>query len=109
MTRVGMSRLYILTGLLTLFAFCGDIIADSVADACCDHCASQTSQSDSTHPKAPCSNCACAFHNSALVASNSSVSVRYAPDVATFVVISDETAPPGLPAAIDHPPQLLYA
>ena len=45
------SRFYMLTGLFALFAFGGDIVADSLADARGDHCVSQSSQSDSDHEK----------------------------------------------------------
>jgi len=100
------SRLCMLTGLLALFAFGGDIIADSLADAHGDHCASQTSQSGSHHEKAPCSHCSCAVHNGFVVASTVAISVTGASGVFLFVVSTDQSAPVGSPAAIDHPPQL---
>jgi len=95
-----------LAGFLALFAFTGDIAADSLADARGNHCASQTSQSDSHHEKAPCAHCSCALHNGFVVASTVAISVTGASGVSLFVVSTDQSAPARLPAAIDHPPQL---
>lgn len=106
MTLARTSRFYVLTGLLALFAFGGDIVVDSLADVCADHCVSQSSQSDSDHEKSPCSHCSCAVHNGSVVALTASVSVFGASTVSFFVANGDQSAPVGLPAAIDHPPQL---
>ena len=89
-----------------LFAFAGDIVADSLADACADHCVSQSSQSDSNHEKSPCSHCSCAVHNGWVVAFSDAVTVSDASGASLFAVSGDESAPGGVPAAIDHPPQL---
>ncbi len=106
MTFARTSRFYVLTGLLALFTFGGDIVADSLADARGDHCVSQSSQSDSDHEKSPCSHCSCAVHNGSVVASIASVNVTGTSRVSFFVANYDQSAPVGLPAAIDHPPQL---
>ena len=58
-----------------LFAFAGDIVADSIADLRGDHCVSQSSQSDSQHEKAPCSHCSCAVHNGTVIASTAAVDI----------------------------------
>jgi hypothetical protein len=86
--------------------FGGDIVADSIADARGDHCVSQSSQSDSHHEKTPCSHCSCAVHNATVIAANNGVHVSADFQVSAFVQTSDQSAPAGLPPAIDHPPQL---
>ena len=106
MIFVRTSRFYVLTGLLALFAFGGDIVADAVADMRGDHCVSESSSSDSQHEKSPCSHCSCAVHNGSAVASTASVNVTGTSRVSFFVTNYDQSAPVGLPAAIDHPPQL---
>ena len=100
------SRLYVLTGLFALFAFGGDIIADSLADLRGDHCVSESSQSDSQHEKAPCSHCSCAVHNGSVIASSDAMQVSGAQDGSRFLPTIEPLAPEGLPPAIDHPPQL---
>jgi hypothetical protein len=105
-TFVRTSRFYLLTGLLALFAFGGDIVADAVADACGDHCLSQNSASDAGHEKTPCSHCSCAVHNGFAVASTTTLNLTGASEGSLFIFADSQSAPPGLPAAIDHPPQL---
>jgi hypothetical protein len=101
------SRLFLqLFAAFVLFAFAGDIVADSLADACADHCVSQSSQSDSNHEKSPCSHCSCAVHNGWAVAFSDAVNVADGSSASLFTVNGDESAPVGVPAAIDHPPQL---
>jgi hypothetical protein len=100
------SRLFALAGLIALCAFTGDIVADSIADLRGDHCVSQTSQSDSHHEKAPCSHCLCAVHNGTVISSTAAVHITGAFQVSIFFRASDQFASTGLPAAIDHPPQL---
>jgi hypothetical protein len=95
-----------LTGFLALFAFGGDIVADSLGDACSEHCMSQTSQSGSQNEKAPCSHCSCAVHNGTVIAADNRVHVGADYQASACVRASDQSAPVGLPAAIDHPPQL---
>ena len=89
-----------------LCAFAGDIAADSIADVCVDHCVSQSSQSDSNHEKAPCSHCSCAVHNGWAVAFFDAINVADASGASLFAVGGGESTPIGVPAAIDHPPQL---
>ena len=100
------SRFCLLTGLLALFAFSGDIIADAVADLRGDHCVSESSSSDPQHEKSPCSHCSCAVHNGSAVASTLAVQVSGASEETVFILRLVQAAPAGLPAAIDHPPQL---
>lgn len=106
MSSVHSSRLFILTGFLALLTFAGDIIADSIADLRGDHCVSQTSDSDSHHENTPCGHCSCAVHNGAVVPFTSAVQVTGASAESALVPISNASAPPSLPASIDHPPQL---
>jgi hypothetical protein len=89
-----------------LFAFAGDIVADSIADLQGDHCICESSQSDSHHEKVPCSHCACAVHNGSAVAFSDAVNVADPSGASLFAVSRDESAPVGVRAAIDHPPQL---
>jgi hypothetical protein len=98
--------LYALTGFLALLVFGGDIVVDAIADARGDHCVSQSSQSDSHHEKTPCSHCSCAVHNATVIAANNGVHVSADFQASAFVLTSDQSALAGLPAAIDHPPQL---
>ena len=89
-----------------LFALAGDIVADSLADLQGDQCVSESSQSDSHQEKTPCSHCSCAVHNGSVVAFSEAVNVADASGGSLFAVSRDESAPVGVPAAIDHPPQL---
>ena len=101
------SRLFLrLFAAFALFAFAGDIVADSLADARGDHCVSESSQSDSHHEKSPCSHCSCAVHNGSAVAFSESVNVADASGGSLFAISREESAPDGVRAAIDHPPQL---
>jgi hypothetical protein len=100
------SRLRLLAGFVVLFAFAGDIVADSIVDSLGEHCAAQTCPSDSHHEKTPCSHCSCAVHNGSVIAGNNGVHVSADVQPSGFVLIRDEPAQVGLSAAIDHPPQL---
>jgi hypothetical protein len=106
MRFAGTSRLLALTSLIGLCVFTGDIIADSIADLRGDHCVSQDSQPDSQHDKAPCAHCSCALHNGTVIASTVAVDISAAFRASVFVSTSEQSAPDGLPTAIDHPPQL---
>ena len=86
--------------------FAGDIIADSIIDALGEHCAAQTCPSESQHEKTPCSHCSCAVHNGSVIALNNGVHVSADVQTSVFILVSDESARVGPPAAIDHPPQL---
>jgi hypothetical protein len=86
--------------------FAGDIITDSIVDALGEHCAAQTCPSDSQHEKTPCSHCSCAVHNGSVIALNNGVHVSADVQPSVFILIRDEPAQVGSPAAIDHPPQL---
>ena len=106
MNLLRISRLRLLAGLLVLFAFGGDIVADSIVDAIGEHCTAQTFPSDSHHEKTPCSHCSCAVHNGSVIAGNNGVQLCADIQPSVFISISDESAQVGPPAAIDHPPQL---
>ena len=86
--------------------FAGDIVADSIADLRGDHCICQGSQPNSQHEKAPCERCSCAVHNGTVITSTLTVDVIGAFPASVFFSGSEQFAPDGLPAAIDHPPQL---
>src|SRR5262245_11300774 len=100
------SRLLVLTSLIGFCAFTGDIIADSIADLRGDHCISQGSQSDSQHEKAPCAHCSCAVHNGSVITSTVAMDISGAFGASVFFSSTEQSAPDGLPVAIDHPPQL---
>ena len=102
----GTSRLFALTGFVALVAFAGDIVADSFADLRGDHCVSQSSQPDSQHDKSPCAHCSCAIHNGTVITSTVAVDISGVFGASVFFATSEQSAPDGLPAAIDHPPQL---
>ena len=102
----GTSRLLAITGLFALCAFAGDIIADSIADLRGDHCVSESSQPDSQHEKSPCAHCSCAVHNGTVITSTVAVDISGAFGASVFFSTNEQSAPDGLPAAIDHPPQL---
>ena len=106
MSLLRTSRLRLLAGLVVLFAFGGDIVADSIVDARGEHCAAETCPADSDHEKAPCSHCSCAVHNGGVIAANNGVHVSADVQPSVFILIRDETVQVGPPAAIDHPPQL---
>jgi hypothetical protein len=106
MSLLRTSRLHLLVAFVALFGFSGDIVADSIIDARGEHCAAQTCPSDSGHEKTPCSHCSCAVHNGTFIAANSGVHVSDGFEAFAFVLTSDQVAPVGLAAAIDHPPQL---
>jgi len=106
MSLLRTSRLRLLAALFVLFAFGGDIIADSMVDACRGNCAAQTCPADSHQEKAPCSHCSCAVHNGSVIAANNGVHVGADVQPSVFILISDESVQVGPPAAIDHPPQL---
>ena len=102
----GTSRLLALTSLIGLCAFAGDIVADSIADLRGDHCVSQSSQPDSQHDKSPCAHCSCSIHNGTVITSTVAVNIIGTFGASVFFSTSQQSAPDGLPAAIDHPPQL---
>ena len=106
MSLLRISRLRLLAGLVALFAFGGDIVADSILDPCGEDCAAQTCPADSHHEKTCCSHCSCAVHNGSVIAANNGVRVGADVQASVFILISDESARVGPPAAIDHPPQL---
>jgi hypothetical protein len=106
MSLLRTSRLGLLAALFVLFAFGGDIVADSIIDALGEHCAAQTCPSDSHHEKTPCSHCSCAIHNGSVIAGNNGVHISADIQPSVFILISDESARVGPPVAIDHPPQL---
>jgi hypothetical protein len=86
--------------------FGGDIVADSIVDARGEPCVGQTCPSDSPHEKTPCSHCSCSVHNGSVIATNNGVHVSADVQPSVFILIRDEPARVGPPAAIDHPPQL---
>jgi len=100
------TRILKLVACFAAICFAGDIVADSIVDARGEHCVVQTCPADSHHEKAPCSHCSCAVHNGSVIAANNGVRVGADVQPSVFILISDETARVGPPAAIDHPPQL---
>jgi hypothetical protein len=106
MSLFRVNRIMQLAAFFAVLCFAGDIVADSIADARGEHCVSQTSDSDSHHEKTPCSHCSCAVHIGAIIVSASAVNVTGGLQASDFLSASDQSAPVGLPKAIDHPPQL---
>ena len=106
MSLLRTSRLRLLAGLVVLFAFGGDIVADSIVDARGEHCAAETCPADSHHENSLCSHCSCAVHNGSVIAANNGVHVSADVQLSVFILIRDELVQVGPPAAIDHPPQL---
>jgi hypothetical protein len=106
MSLLRTSRLHLLAAFVALLAFGGDIVADSIVDSRGEHCAAETCPSDSHNEKAPCSHCSCAVHNGSVIAGNGAVQLSDNLQASAFVLTRDESALVGLPAAIDHPPQL---
>jgi hypothetical protein len=106
MNVVRTSRLLTLAGIVTLLAFAGDIVADSIADLRGDHCISERSPSDSHHEKTPCSHCSCAVHNGTVIASTATVDISDALGVFAFFAATEQSPPSGVSVAIDHPPKL---
>jgi hypothetical protein len=106
MQSLRISSMIRVAAFVALLNFAGDIVADSLADVRGNHCVSEASHSGSQHEKTPCSHCSCAVHIGAVVITNSVVHVSGDFQASAFFPSSDESAPPALPAAIDHPPQL---
>src|SRR4030095_10705178 len=106
MSLLRTSRFRLLAALFVLFAFGGDVIADSIVDACGEHCPSQTCPTDSHHEKAPCSHCSCAVHNGSVIAANNGVRVGADVRASVFFLISGGSVQGGRPAAIDYPAPL---
>ncbi len=106
MSLLRISRLHLLAGLVVLFAFGGDIVADSIVDALGEHCSAQTCPSESHQDKTACSHCSCAVHNGSVIAGNNGVLLSADIQPSAFIFTRDESAQVGPPAAIDHPPQL---
>ena len=95
-------RLILLTGLLSLFMFSGDIVADAVVDMRGHRC-EQTSQ---TTKQSPCTVCDCIVHSGAVMfaATEPLSPLKLSP---VEFSLSDLLQPVStLPVAIDHPPQL---
>ena len=95
-------RLILITALLSLFVFGGDIVADAVADMR-GHPCEQTSQ---TTKQSPCTVCDCVVHCGAVlftaVEPLSALKLSRI-DFSPLEAIQPVTS---LPVAIDHPPQL---
>ena len=104
--RIGAPYFCMLAGLFAFVAFSGDLVVDCMADAYGVHCACDSTDSDSQHEKEPCSHCSCAVHMGAAVASASVINVSGCFGPSVFFLAIEQSALAGLPAAIDHPPQL---
>jgi alanine dehydrogenase len=95
-------RLILLTGLLSLFMFSGDIVVDAVADMQ-GHSCEQTSQ---TSKQSPCTVCDCVVHCGAvLFTAAEHLSVLKLSPIG-FSLFDTHQPVSALPVAIDHPPQL---
>jgi hypothetical protein len=106
MSQFRANRIIQFVAFLSALCFAGDIVADSIIDSRGEHCAVQTCPSDSQHEKTPCSHCSCAVHNGSVIAVTNGVHVSVDAQLSVFILVGDESASVGPPAAIDHPPQL---
>jgi hypothetical protein len=95
-------RLLLLTALLSLFVFTGDIVVDAVADMQ-GHPCEQTSQ---TSKQSPCTVCDCVVHCGAVLfaAAEPLSALKLSP--IDFSLLDTHQPVSALPVAIDHPPQL---
>jgi hypothetical protein len=91
--------------LFALLLFVGDLMADSMEELCESRCAAESSQSSSSHEKAPC-HCTCAGHIGAVIATDFAMRLGGDQKPASDMPGADEATPPRLAASIDHPPQL---
>jgi hypothetical protein len=98
------SRLSLLAGLVALFAFGCDVL-DDVCDRGCRVVASQVSQSSGQH-KGTCPNFAGHNHDEAAIIASSFVPLSMPTPELLDWPVATERAPSGMPASIDHPPQL---
>ena len=93
-----------LTALLALFVFTGDLVADEVCKVTGACCTSETQGSEGDHG---CPACACAVQSGAVVRTEATALVpACAMQVEMVFTGEDGAAPDGVRAAIDHPPQL---
>ena len=83
---------------------CG--LAENVGFARKEHCAALSCAQIRHLETTPCSHCSCAVHNGSVIAGNNGVHVSADVQPSVFILIRDEPAQVGPPAAIDHPPQL---
>ena len=95
-------RLVLLIGLLSLFVFSGDIVADAVADMG-GHLCEQTSQ---TTKQSPCSVCDCVVHCGAVLFTAAEPLPALTLSPIDFSLFDTHQPVSTLPVAIDHPPQL---
>ena len=95
-------RMLLLTALLSLFGFTGDIVADSVVDTR-GHPCEQTSQ---TTKQSPCTVCDCVVHCGAVLFAAAEPFSAPKPLPLDFSLLDTLQAVSTLPVAIDHPPQL---
>jgi hypothetical protein len=92
----------ILCALFAFFLFTGDIVADAIHDATG---ACVTGSETSGHDDCPA--CGCTIHNGCAVAPDAAVA-RLVPceSAGESFSVTDDRPAPGVPPAIDHPPQL---
>ena len=95
-------RLVLLTGLLALFAFTGDIVTDAVADVRGHQC-EQTSHNSKS---GTCAVCDCIIHAGAIVTASFEPFPPINDTGIDHTFREDLQRLTKLAAAIDHPPQL---
>jgi hypothetical protein len=88
---------------ITLFAFAGDLAADTFCKTI--GCAEMSTSSSHQDGENSCDHCICATHATTLPIPPS-VELAIPDAIESSVVIAEQQAPEGSPAAIDHPPQL---
>lgn len=95
-------RLILITGLLSLFVFGGDIVADAVVDLR-GHACEQTSQNSQQNP---CTVCDCVVHCGAVLFTAAEPLSALELSPIDFSLFDTHQPVSTLPVAIDHPPQL---
>ncbi len=95
-----------LTALLALFVFAGDLVADGICEAT-GACMSEAQGSENSDGERDCPACACAVQSGAVVRVETITLVPACVMQVELVFTSEDgAARDGVRAAIDHPPQL---
>jgi len=97
-------RLILLAGLVSVFAFSCDVL-DDVCDRGCRVVTGQVSHSSGQH-KGTCPNYVGHNHDEAAIIASSFVPLSAPTAESLNWPVATERAPSGVPASIDHPPQL---
>jgi len=106
MSALRRARLLRAFALFAMFAFVGDLAADSLANVCELRCGAESSQSPREHEKGPCQ-CICTTHAQAVIAIDFAMRFEAGQQPESYLPGFDAAIPPRLAVSIDHPPQLV--